>query len=63
MKIIQDKMTKRGDNVTITFADNGYMLEASGRNDRDDWVDIKVVLTNMEGLNQALETIAQLPKE
>ena len=63
MKIIQEKMTQRGDNVTITFADNGYMLEASGRNDRGDWVDIKVVLTNMEGLNQALETIAQLPKE
>ena len=63
MKIIQERMTQRGDNVTITFADNGYMLEASGRNDKDDWVDIKVVLTNMEGLNQALETIAQLPKE
>ena len=63
MKVIQERMIKRGDNVTITFADNGYMLEASGRDDRDNWVDIKVVLTNMEGLNQALETIAQLPKE
>ena len=63
MKIIQQRMAKRGDNVTITFADNGFMLEASGRDDKDDWVDIKVVLTNMEGLNQALETIAQLPKE
>ena len=63
MKIIQERMTQRGDSVTITFADNGYMLEASGRNDKNDWVDIKVVLTNMEGLNQALETIAQLPKE
>ena len=56
-------MTKRGDNVTVTFADNGYMLEASGRNDRDDWVDIKVVLSNLEQLNQALETISKLPKE
>ena len=56
-------MAKRGDNVTVTFADNGYMLEASGRNDRDDWVDVKVVLSNLDQLNQALESISRLPKE
>jgi len=63
MKVIEEKMAKRGDNVTVTFADNGYMLEASGRNDRDDWVDIKVVLSNLDQLNQALESISRLPKE
>ena len=63
MQIIEEKMAKRGDSVTVTFADNGYMLEASGRNDRDDWVDIKVVLTNLDQLNQALESISRLPKE
>jgi hypothetical protein len=63
MKVIEEKMAKRGDNVTVTFADNGYMLEASGRNDRDDWVDVKVVLSNLDQLNQALETISRLPKE
>ena len=63
MRVIQERMAKRGDNVTITFADNGFMLEASGRDDKDDWTDIKVVLSNLDQLNQALETIAQLPKE
>jgi len=63
MKVIEEKMAKRGDNVTVTFADNGYMLEASGRNDRDDWVDVKVVLSNLDQLNQALESISRLPKE
>jgi hypothetical protein len=63
MKVIEEKMAKRGDNVTVTFADNGYMLEASGRDDKDDWTDIKVVLSNLDQLNQALESISRLPKE
>jgi hypothetical protein len=63
MKVIEEKMAKRGDNVTVTFADNGYMLEASGRDDRDNWVDVKVVLSNLEQLNQAIETLSKLPKE
>lgn len=57
-------MSKRGESaVNITFADNGYMLEASGRNNEDDWVNISLVLTNMEQLTQALETLSGLPKE
>jgi hypothetical protein len=63
MQIIQEKLAKRGDNVTITFADTGFLLEANGRVDKEDWVDIKVVLSNLDQLNQALETISKLPKE
>lgn len=64
MRIIEEKMSKRGESaVNITFADNGYMLEASGRNNEDDWVNISLVLTNMEQLTQALETLSGLPKE
>jgi len=44
MKVIEEKMAKRGDNVTVTFGDNGYMLEASGRNDKNDWVILKLCL-------------------
>jgi hypothetical protein len=63
MQIIQEKLAKRGDNVTITFADNGFLLEASGRDSNEDWADIKVVVGNLELLNQALETLSKLPKE
>ena len=42
IKKISDKLTKINDSLTINLFDNGYMVEVSGRDDNDDWTQVKI---------------------
>jgi hypothetical protein len=60
---ISDKLTKVGECVNVYFYDNAYMVEASGRNQEDDWASVKLVCRDLSEVQTLLEEVDSLPKE
>lgn len=44
------KLAKVNDSFTINRYDNGWMVEVSGNNKKDDWATVKVVCNTEEDL-------------
>lgn len=45
---ISDKLTKVNENFAVNRYDNGFMIEASGRNKKGDYVNAKIVAGTVE---------------
>ncbi len=45
---ISDKLTKVNENFTVNRYDNGFMVEAGGRNKKGDYVNAKIVAGTVE---------------
>ena len=43
-----DKLTKVNESFTINMYDNGFMVEAGGRNKKGDYVNAKIMCTNVD---------------
>lgn len=62
MKII-DFITKIGEDINIKMVENGFLLEVSGRNAKDDWNSVKLVCKSEAELNALLSECFTLPRE
>lgn len=60
---ISDKLTKVGECVNVYFYDNAYMVEASGRNQEDDWAGVKLVCKDLDEVQKLLLEIESLPRD
>lgn len=60
---ISDKLTKVGECVNVYFYDNAYMVEASGRNQEDDWASVKLVCKDLDEVQKLLLEIESLPRD
>lgn len=60
---ISDKLTKVGECVNVYFYDNAYMVEASGRNQDDDWASVKLVCKDLDEVQKLLLEIESLPRD
>lgn len=60
---ISDKLTKVGECVNVYFYDNAYMVEASGRNQEDDWASVKLVCKDLDEVQALLREVDSLPRE
>ena len=47
---ISDKLTKIGENFIINIYDNGFMIEATGRDNQDEWSTAKVLCSSEDEL-------------
>lgn len=45
---LSDKLSKVDEDITITQADNGFIVTVSGRNSEDDWATAKIVCTSLD---------------
>jgi hypothetical protein len=45
---LSDKLSKVDEDITITQADNGFIVAVSGRNSEDDWATAKIVCTSLD---------------
>ena len=45
---ISDKLVKVNDNFTVHMYDNGFMVEAGGRNKKGDYVNAKILCNNLD---------------
>ena len=57
-----DKFKKLSDNYIITNCENGFLIEISGLDIRDDWQNSKFIVKTVEELRDTVQDIAWMPK-
>ena len=60
---VSDKLTKINDNFNINIFDNGFMVEASGKDTDDDWATVKVMCSSEEELVQLVLDAISIEKD
>jgi len=50
VKTLSDKLTKVNESFNINMYDNGFMIEVGGRDDNDDWVTAKIMVSSVDEL-------------
>ena len=55
-------LTKRDEEFTVYEYDNGYMLQCSGRDDKDEWTTSKLIFNKTEDLMNGILELMKLPK-
>lgn len=60
---ISDKIAKVGECVNVYFYDNAYMVEATGRDKKDDWVTVKLMCKDLIEVQTLLQEVESLPKD
>ena len=62
MKNTSNKITALTDideNISIVICANGYSLEVSGKNAKDDWVSVRYVVSSFDSLLEMLTEVDQ----
>lgn len=62
MKLV-DKITHIGDNFSVSFYDNGYMIEVGGKDDSGHWKTAKVVCKSTDELLVLIAEALELPRD
>lgn len=60
---VADKLAKVNECVNVYFYDNAFMVEVTGRDDNDDWSNVKLVCRDLNEVQTVLEEIENLPKD
>lgn len=60
---VADKLVKVGECVNVYFYDNAYMVEVTGRDDNEDWANVKLVCRDLNEVQAVLEEVETLPKD
>jgi hypothetical protein len=60
---ISDKLAKVGECVNVYFYDNAYMVEANGRDKKDDWVSVKLMCKDLDEVQKLLQEVESLPRD
>lgn len=62
MKTLEEKMVMARSQVTITFADNGYLIFVEGNSSRGDFVSWRGVVSSMPEVYSILDRINVMEK-
>jgi hypothetical protein len=57
-----DHFTKVNDNYTITNCQNGYMVDVSGQDSEENWINAKFVFKTIDELKDVVQDLAWMPK-
>ena len=57
-----DMFTKINDNYTVTNCNNGFVVEVSGHDSRDEWITGKFVVITVDELKDVVHDLAAMPK-
>ena len=55
-------LTKRDEEFTVYEYDNGYMLQCSGRDDKDEWATSKMMYHRVDDMINGILDLLKLPK-
>lgn len=58
-----DKLTKINESFTINMYDNGYMVEASGRNKKGDYLAAKIMCSTIEEVIDLVREAGEMEKD
>jgi hypothetical protein len=57
---LEQKFEKVNDSLTINRYDNGWMVEISGKDEKDDWVTVKLLCNTQDDIFKLLESYNKL---
>ena len=57
-----DQFAKVNDNYTVTNCQNGYVVEVSGQDSSEEWINAKFVFKTIEELKDVVQDLAWMPK-
>lgn len=57
-----DHFAKVNDNYTITNCQNGYVVEVSGQDKNENWINAKYVFKTFEELKDVVQDLAWMPR-
>ena len=60
---ISDKLTTINDNFTITMYDNGFLIDASGKREDDDWATAKIMVPDVDRLLELVREAVTMPRD
>ena len=60
---LSDKLTKVNESFTINMYDNGFMVEAGGRNKKGDYVNAKILCSNVEQLSALVQEACTMERD
>ena len=59
---VSEKLAKANDSFTICMYDNGFMVEVSGKNKKDDWSTAKIVCSTLDQLLAIITEITEMER-
>ena len=60
---LSDKLTKINESFQINMYDNGYMVEASGRNKKGDYVTAKIMCSSIDEVVKLVREASTMDKD
>lgn len=60
---LSDKLTKINESFQINMYDNGYMVEASGRNKKGDYVTAKIMCSSIDEVVELVREASTIDKD
>lgn len=60
---LSDKLVKVNDSFTVNMYDNGFMIEVSGRNKKGDYVNAKILCSNVEQLSALVQEACTMERD
>jgi hypothetical protein len=57
-----DHFAKVNDNYSITNCQNGYMVDVSGQDSEENWINAKFVFKTIDELKDVVQDLAWIPK-
>jgi hypothetical protein len=60
---LTSKLSKCGDSLTVNMYDNGFMVEVSGRDDKDDWKTAKIMCPTLDDVVKVITEAAAMTRE
>jgi hypothetical protein len=60
---ISDKLTKVNESFTINMYDNGFMVEAGGRNKKGDYVTAKILCNTLDEVLSLVREACEMDKD
>ena len=60
---ISDKLTKVNESFTINMYDNGFMVEASGRNKKGDYVTAKILCNTVDEVLSLVREACEMDRD
>lgn len=61
--LFSDKLSKFGDNISISIVDNGFVVEGQGRLENGEWYTSKVIALSLDEVVDLLRDAISLPRE
>lgn len=62
VKKISDKLVKVNESFSVYMYDNGFMVEVGGRDKKEEWANVKLLVSNLDELVALIKEITEMER-